>query len=320
MPMNSKKPERKTYFILRSTDYKPDVLIQLGQLIEDPRAPYRRIAPPTRPYPADAVHVSLRNDWSLDRSKGAAGELGVFAQFLAVVTAEASARASDELTQSWSAARLETAFLELGSDRESDYVTASVREAAVQKRLTREGSFRKTVLGKKVLYMITGVKIAKGPGQVSCGASRATGGAVKLGADPGTGTGGMVTAGVQGGLDRSSSIVESSTPDGDFVFAYRLRKVHVGFGSNKSLLGNDVSGAELHGHGAAGGGGGGISDTSSEEESDEEVPEEVVVDVDELDKVLIEKEDFGDSLPARNKKIDGLDEVDGGGCLVIVAK
>ncbi|CCF34405.1 hypothetical protein CH063_06407 [Colletotrichum higginsianum] len=313
MPMNKKNPERKTYFILRSTDYKPDGLIQLGQLIEDPHTPYRRIAPPIRPLPADAVHVSLKNDWSLDKSKGAAGELGVFAQFLAVITAEASAHASNEFTQSWSAAQLETAFLELGSDKESDYVTSSVQKAAVQKRLTREGFFKKMVLSKKVLYMVTGVKIARRPGQVSSGATKTTGGAVKLGADPGTG--GVVTTGVQGGLDRSSSFVESSTPDDDFVFAYRLRKVHVNFSSNTSLLGNDVSGAELHGHGAGGGG----SDTSSDEESDEEVPEEVVVDVDEIDKVLVEKEDFGDSLPARDEKNDGLDEFDSGECLVIVA-
>ncbi|KAK1561425.1 uncharacterized protein LY79DRAFT_574261 [Colletotrichum navitas] len=314
MPMNKMKPEHKTYFILRSTDYKPDGLIQLGQLIEDPYTPYRRLAPPVRPLPADAIHLSFRNDWTLDKSKGAVGELGVFAQFLAVITAEASTHASNEFTQSWSAAQLETAFLELGTDKESDYVTSSVQKAAVQKCLTREGFFKKMVLSKKVLYMVTGVKIARRPGQVSYGVSKTTGGAAKLGADPGTG--GMVTAGVQGGLDQSSSIVESSTPDDDFVFAYRLRKVHVNFSSNKSLLGNDVSGAELHGHGAGGGG----SDTSSEEESDEEVPEEVIVDVDELDKVLVEKEDFGDSLPARNEKIDSLDEVDGGECLVIVAE
>ncbi|TQN69994.1 hypothetical protein CSHISOI_05502 [Colletotrichum shisoi] len=314
MPMNKKKPERKTYFILRSTDYKPDGLIQLGQLIEDPHTPYRRMAPPIRPLPADAVHVSLKNDWSLDKSKGAAGELGVFAQSLAVITAEASAHASNDFTQSWSAAQLETAFLELGTDKQSDYVTSSVQRAAVQKRLTREGFFKKTVLSKKVLYMITGVKIARKPGQVSYGASKTTGGALKLGADPGTG--GMATTGVQGGRDRSSSFVESSTPDDDFVFAYRLRKVQVNFSSNTSLLGNDVSRAELHGHGARGGG----SDASSEEESEEEVPEEVVVDVDEIDKVLVEKEDFGDSLPARDEKNDGLDEFDDGECLVIVAK
>ncbi|KZL84884.1 hypothetical protein CI238_09637 [Colletotrichum incanum] len=314
MWINKKKSERKTYFILRSTDYKPDGLIELGQLIEDPHTPYRRIAPPIKPLPADAVHVSLKNDWSLDKSKSATGDFGVFAQFLAVITAETSTHASREFTESWSAAQLETAFLELGTDKESDYVTSSVQKAAVQKRLTREGFFNKMVASKKALYMITGIKIARKPGQISYGASKTTGSAAKLGADPGTG--GIVMAGVQGGVDQSRSFVESSTPDDDFVFAYRLRKVHINFSSNKSLLGSDVFGAELHGHGARGHG----NDTSSEEESDEEVPEEVVVDVDELDKVLVEKEDFGNSLPARDAKNDGFDEVDGGECLVIVAE
>ncbi|OHF03139.1 hypothetical protein CORC01_01523 [Colletotrichum orchidophilum] len=314
MQINKKKSQRKTYFILRSTDYKPDGLIQLGQLIEDPRTPYRRLAPPIRPLPADAVHVSLKNDWSLDKSKGAVGGIGIFAQFIAVMTAEVSTHVSSDITQSWTAAQLETAFIELGADKESDYVTSSVQKAAVQKRLTREGFFKRMVLSKKVLYMITGIKIARRPGQVSYEASKTTSVTAKLGADPGTG--GMVMAGVQGGVDRFSSSVESSTPDDDFVFAYRLRKVHVNFSSNKTLLKSDVSGAELHGHGAGGDG----EDTSSEDESDEEVPNEVAVDVDELDTVLVENEDFGQSLPARDAKNDGFDEVDGGECLVIIAE
>lgn len=312
--MNNNKSQRKTYFILRSTEYQPDDLIQLGQLIEDPRAPYEPLAPPIRPFPTNAVRVSHESNWSLTKSKGAARHTGVFAQFVSLVTAETSIHESTETTRSWRAAQLETASLGLGTNKESDYVSASVQEAAVQKRLTREGFFKKMVVSKKVLYMITGIKIARRPGQVSYGVMKTTGIDAKFGADPGTG--GLAMPGVQGGVNRFKNDVESSMPEEDFVFAYRLRKIHVNFSSNRALLlGSVMSGAELHGHGV----GGGSEDTSSEEESDDETPDEVVVDVDELDTVLVENEDFGQSLPARDAKNTGFDEVDGDDCLVIVA-
>ncbi|KAK7448566.1 hypothetical protein Landi51_06242 [Colletotrichum acutatum] len=312
MMMNNKKSQRKTYFILRSTEYQPDDLIQLGQLIEDPRAPYEPLAPPIRPFPTNAVRVSHESNWSLTKSKGAARYSGVFAQFVSLLTAETSIHESTETSRSWRAAQLETASLGLGTDKESDYVTASVQQAVVQKRLTREGFFKKMIVNKKVLYMITGIKIARRPGQVSYGVRKTTGIDAKFGADPGTG--GLAMPGVQGGVNHFKSDVESSMPDEDFVFAYRLRKIHVNFSSNRSLLGSVISGAELHGHGV-----GGSDDTSSEEESEDETSDEVVVDVDELDTILVENEDFGQSLPARDAKNTGFDEVDGDDCLVIVA-
>ncbi|KXH27834.1 hypothetical protein CSIM01_06753 [Colletotrichum simmondsii] len=313
MMMNNKKSQRKTYFILRSTEYQPDDLIQLGQLIEDPRAPYEPLAPPMRPFPTNAVRVSHESNWSLTKSKGAARHNGVFAQFVSLITAETSIHESNETTRSWRAAQLETTSLGLGADKESDYVTASVQEAVVQKRLTREGFLKKLAVSKKVLYMITGIKIARRPGQVSYEVRKTAGIEAKLGADPGTG--GLAMPGVQGGVTRFKSDVESSMPEEDFVFAYRLRKIHVNFSNNKALVGSVISGGELHGHGV-----GGVSDdTSSEEESDDETPDEVIAGVDELDIVLVENEDFGRSLPARDAKNTSFDEVDGEDCLVIVA-
>lgn len=102
-------------------------------------------------------------------------------------------------------------------------------------------------------------------------------------------------------------------PYGDFVFAYRLRKAHVSF-SNKVTLGNDVSDGELHGTGAVSGG----DDSSYEDNSDEDVPGESV-DVDEIDRILVEKDDFGPSLPSRDTTKEGIDENDSEECLIIMA-
>ncbi|KAF9879165.1 hypothetical protein CkaCkLH20_03398 [Colletotrichum karsti] len=293
--------EPKTYFILRNTDYKPDGLIQLGQLISDPRTPYRCIAPPLKPLPADLIHHAYKKDWSLEKSKGAAGEVGVFAHFLTAFTAETSAKASRDFSNSWKAATLETSFLELGEDVESPYVKASVKEAAVQKWLKRDKFL------KKVIYMVTGIRVARQPGETSYGMSKGKGGSAKFGADPGTG--GLVSAGVQGSLERTRGITETSTPPDDFVFAYRLRKIHISL-FNKVTLGKDLSGAELHR-------GDYVGDES--DDSDEDELGKVPVVVGDIEELLVEKNDFGSSLPARHEKKSGVDEIDGRRCLVILS-
>ncbi|KAK1503074.1 hypothetical protein CTAM01_05063 [Colletotrichum tamarilloi] len=314
MLTNKKIAQRKAYFIIPNTQYRPDDQIQLGQLIEDPLIPHRPLAPPIRPFPANAAKVRFENDWSQERSMETIGDIGVFGQFLSAASAESSINRSIDVTRSWSAARLETTFLDLGADREHDYVKSSVQTAAVQKLLTSETFFKKLTVRKKVLYMVTGIKIARSPHQISHGESKMKGGAVKLGADPGTG--GAVMTGIQGSLSISIKDVKTCTPHDDFVFAYCLRKVHVNLRNNKTQLGGDVLGAEMdrvfnrmH-----------YSQRNTEEESDEEEPQDIVVHVDEIQKILFEKDDFGHSLPARYAKNNGFDETNGGKCIVIVAK
>ncbi|KAE9572079.1 hypothetical protein CGMCC3_g11790 [Colletotrichum fructicola] len=258
------KDHQKAYFILRSADYEPDCLIQLGQLIEDPHAPYRRIAPPLKPIPADIIHSSLRGDWYHEESSDKA----VLERF--------SAR--DFVPRAWSSKRV---------------------------------FFKRAIPVKKIIYMVTGLKIAKSPGIMTSEARRTIGGFAKLSGDPGTG--GAISAGFQGGADRSKGTVESSVPCGDFVFAYRLRKIHVSF-SNKVTLGNDVSGGELHGTGAASA----DDDSSYEDDSDEEASEELV-DANEIDRILVENDDFGPSLPARDTTKEVIDGDDSDKCLIIMA-
>lgn len=101
--------EPKTYFILRNTDYKPDGLIQLGQLVSDPRKPYRRLCPPSQPAPE--THTSEKVNWSFDRSEATSGEASIFAKFLSVLTASASGTCVSDLSQ-------EEEEIELGDIRE----------------------------------------------------------------------------------------------------------------------------------------------------------------------------------------------------------
>lgn len=61
----------KIYFILRTQIYHPDDYIQLGQVITDQNAPYKRLAPPaaallTPPY---KPRISKQGDWVATNTK-----------------------------------------------------------------------------------------------------------------------------------------------------------------------------------------------------------------------------------------------------------
>ncbi|KLU83538.1 hypothetical protein MAPG_02595 [Magnaporthiopsis poae ATCC 64411] len=296
--------EPETYFILRNTDYKPDGLIQLGQLISDPPKPYRRLCPPSQPAPE--THTSEKVNWSFDRSEATSGEASIFARFLSVLTASASGHASRDLSQTWKAAALQTWFFELGPDGHSSYVRQSVREPDVQEWLRRN----KLSLLKK-MYMVTGVKVAMQPGESTSCASKAVGVAVKIGGgDPGMGGGGGVAqAGGEAKFDASRGQTESGTPSQDFVFAYRLRRVYVKFWGPPTL-GGDVTRAEL------------FSDGNGSEEEEAVVSgvskEEDEIELGDIREIEIEDEDFGVDLPDWDVKMHAIDEDGGKKCLVIL--
>lgn len=233
------KPDRqgfqKTYFILHSFDYAPDGPIQLGQVIENPRRPYRCIAPPLQPYPTAIVHSSVNNDWSFEKSSVSVS-VGVFGKFLGAIVGKMPVAESREFTASWSSAKLETDFLDLEASGGSQYVAESIERVAGWKRSTRGLFF------KKVVYMVTGVKIARRPGPSSFRTSRNVERSPYFGRDLEIGR--AVEVDVQVGAREDRSGGEAFVPSEDFVFAYQLRKVTIR--GEKITLGNHVSSGDLH--------------------------------------------------------------------------
>ena len=297
----------KTYFVLQSTDYAPNELIQLGQIITNPRIPYRRLAEPLRGVPsAPKIHSAPKKDWSFELSKGASGHLGVFARFLNVATARLSGSEAREFTQTWAAAELNTSFIELGEDKE--YAKASVALKPVKDWLKEN-----KILGKTV-YMVTEIKVASQPGLATNRTAQEAGVSGELKGDPGTG--GVAEVGADAGFEQTAGTAEEGQPAVPFVFAYRVRKVHISW-RNIVTLGNDVEGADLHGRGRQG-----DSDSDDDSDSDEQdsVPKAApLVIEDEIEGVLLGKSDFGPTLPARDAKFEAVDDDDGEECLVIVA-
>jgi hypothetical protein len=291
--------ERKTYFILPGTDYVPDDLIKLGQIIADPRIPYRALSPPLQPGPKP--RFAYKDDWRKEMSNLTSGSVGIFAQALAIIDGlggDISGNLSDSRINKWEAKRLETEFIE----PEDDYIQRSVQVDQVQTYLKQN-----KLLGKSV-YIITGIKAARTP-SVTSERTQEMGLDATVAID-GTGAGVPVQGGLKGSFARTGKDSETYSGSSDFVFAYRLRKVSVSWRS-KNVSSKEVVGADLFG-----------LDDEEEGESDEDDEEETArapaQDEEEIASVRLEKDDFGALLPMRGiTKVSGLDDVDGEECLVI---
>lgn len=286
----------KTYFILPTTVYKPDDYIQLGQVITDPRKPFERLVKPLPLEGALKPRTSPALEWSATNAKTGESSTGVFAHVVNIMTAEASGGQSQNETQTWEAALLETRFFEISED--PTYVERTAKVAAVEGWLKKHRRLGKTV------YMITGLKIAKNPGKVTYDGSDASNLAVNLKAtlDPE----GAVEAGGEASHQRSGATTYEGKPEAAYVFAYRLRKLRVAW-RNKFKLRDYKMGGNLYDAGrgevdAEVGGGDEDDDSAFEMES-----------------VSFEQNDFGVSLPAKDKKFQAVDEDDDSACIVIRA-
>lgn len=284
----------KTFFILPTTIYRPDDFIQLGQVITDPRKPFERLAEPLPLEGALQPRNSPTVEWSATNVRTGETSVGIFAHVVNLITAQASAGQSHNETQTWEAARLETQFFEVSAD--PTYIERTARATAVEEWLKQHRHLGKTV------YMITGLKIAKSPGKVTFGDSDTldVSAALKATLDPE----GAIEGGGEANHHRLNATAQASRPEEAFVYAYRLRKLKVTW-RHKFKLDDYMTGAELHGVG-------GRQDDVEEDEGDGDDPSSFV-----MEDVSYDNRDFGASLPAKDKKIQAVDEEDNSPCIVI---
>jgi len=286
---------KKTYFILPTTVYKPDDYIQLGQVITNPREPWERLAKPL-PLEGDlAPRTSPSLEWSATNTQTGESSVGIFAHVVHIMTAEVSAGKSGNERQTWEAALLETKYFEISEDK--TYAERTAKVPAVHEWLKKNRR-----LGKSV-YMITGLKIAKNPGKVTYDGSDAShlGADLKATVDPED----AVEVGAKANIESSNAATYEATPENAYVFAYRLRKLRVSWGKTLSVRGN-VGGAELHNAGQR----------IAEPEADSEDEDDSAF---EMEGVALDDEDFGPSLPPKDKKFPAVDEDDNSECTVIRA-
>ena len=214
---------KKTYFLTPSFNYAPPPIgsIKLGNIIANPASPHRPLNPKATliPPPADSIQTTFQNDWKSTLSKSNSASIGLYAKFLSLILgagANASVNWDREDASQYAFKKLETTFFD---PLDVEGYLANAMEAPNVKRFIEKSRIRKPV------YMVTGLKIARG-GRIKSSKIRGHGGAVSIGLD-GTALAAPVEVGPEVEIQRErGEAVEWNTED-DFVFAYRLSKIKV---------------------------------------------------------------------------------------------
>ncbi|EPE08546.1 major facilitator superfamily mfs-1 [Ophiostoma piceae UAMH 11346] len=208
---------KKTYLRAPNDDYEPDKHIRLGQIWTNRRDPATCIAGTPLPLTPDSINHTWKAGWTFAYQRGLSGKFRLWAE-LDVLPVGASVGILHGTTTSltYTMPFLDTFSIEPMPDYVRDSVAAAV---------TAEPTLAKD---HKRLYMVTGVKIARG-GQGAQGTLRTTGGSVSASVNVATATGGVVpipvTPGASAGLDYVQGTGQAFYGASDYVFAYRLREI-----------------------------------------------------------------------------------------------
>jgi len=217
---------QKTYFALSSFDHPPDHTIQLGQLITQPSTPWARLASPL-PISESAIASTVKQDWGTELRRDREQRVGIWAQFAAMILgvgADAVVSWSQQHTDVFQFEELETQFFE----PELEYVQASV--AGVAKWVKANP--------RKSVYMVTGVKIARGAQHLTAHA-KGIDFDFKPGVDAMPFVGVPISGGPLVGAGRKRGEMTWFSDSSDFVFAYRLRRIIIkrqGVGKSKEFI------------------------------------------------------------------------------------
>ncbi|RYP06780.1 hypothetical protein DL765_009368 [Monosporascus sp. GIB2] len=210
---------KKTYLRSPSDDYAPDNNIQLGHVWRDPRDPGSFIGAPL-PIPEDIkVNHTYKGSWTIDLGRESHGEIGLWAKVAQLfVTAGASIQWDNAEDGAYMVPRMDTYSIE----PTSSYVEASV--ASISAEILKTGDN---------LYMITGVKIARGA-EGSNKESKNFGTDTRVGVDT-TATGAPVQVGEHVSYSKGAHNSQGFGSTGDFVFAYRVREIFYKKGVLKTM-------------------------------------------------------------------------------------
>ncbi|KAL2691897.1 hypothetical protein Neosp_002289 [[Neocosmospora] mangrovei] len=217
------KKELLAYIRAPNLDYEPDKAIRLGHIWRNPLDPGSFCGEPlTIPHEMETNHT-YKAPWFIGKGRSTGGSVGVWAKFLQVVgvTAQANFNWNNADDMAHTFQRLDTYSIE----PTPEYLKASIEAVA-------EDSIRK---GER-LYMITGVKIARGAvGTIF--SSRTVGARGRVGAS-GASQGVDAEGGPYFDASRNEYSGVSYGESSDFVFAYRVRKILYQNGDYKTKVGD----------------------------------------------------------------------------------
>ncbi|CAI6336117.1 unnamed protein product [Periconia digitata] len=207
----------KTYFALSSFDYPPDNSIQLGQIITNPSKPWEKIAE-RLPVAKYQIQTSSKTDWGTEVYREHEQRIGIWAQFAAMILGvggDAIVAWSRKNSEVFQFDELETTFFE----PEADYVERSV----IGKEREAVADWIK-MNPRKSVYMITGLKIARGASHLRARA-RGIDFDLKPAIEATPFIGVPLSGGPLVGAGREKGESTWFSGSSDFVFAYRLRRI-----------------------------------------------------------------------------------------------
>jgi hypothetical protein len=203
---------RKTYFLVPPSSSPVVGSIVLGNVISDPILPADAVNQRPVVFPSSipiCYSIPLKN-WKWSRAQEVKVSGGIFAQFVGALDFEISARKDKETKREYFCKELETQSFQISAE----YIGLLRALPEVQAKIIR----------RENLYVITGIKIAKGA-TVNEEAFKSLGFRLSTTVDLTALGGAPVRVGPQAEFDRSIPERFEYNIEEDFVFAYRLEEV-----------------------------------------------------------------------------------------------
>lgn len=208
----------KTYLTAPDFTYKPTTgPIQVGAIIADPFRPTKTLSPPPTD-PAPAVDRFVTHDHELTRSSDRSVTGSLFAYFLGSAGGGAGGSSSRSSAESYSIKVLETTRLASLPGDDDEELLRRVAEPRVR------AAIRAGLYGRAPVYLVTGVKVARGLAvrtEEGRGAGAGARASVPAAEAVGLTVGGDVAAERNSGSSSSFRVEDGD----DVVFAYQLHVV-----------------------------------------------------------------------------------------------
>lgn len=215
-----------TYLLAPNWTFRPGGKIALGNIVVDPFKPHRVLsqAAPAEAIPAEPV---VETNWRLALETARSMSLSIWAVFLENIRLGTDINRERIRNSEFTMTSLETVYLQ--DDPSEAEIKARCNDPSVRDFMRLGHTLCKPV------YMVTGLKIAKGF-SLQTTRSDSTGASVEAGAEvaPGASVGGRV------GASQTKTISQGFEAEGDIIFAYQLLKISPkGWGKDKTFVGTE---------------------------------------------------------------------------------
>ncbi|KAH6698158.1 hypothetical protein BKA61DRAFT_710149 [Leptodontidium sp. MPI-SDFR-AT-0119] len=196
----------------------PSTAILIGHILTDPALPYESLNTDSHtPAPPSTTLTTTKTGFLATRSQLSSGKFGIWAQVLEGAFGGMVGHSFDNSQDlDFEIDEIETSFMKPAGKETKEYLRGCVEDGDVQAFL-EESRFKKSV------YMIVGLKIAKGA-KVRKGSERSSETTAQLMID-GTAGGVPVKAGPEVEIKKDRQESTEWIDEKSFVFAYRLRKI-----------------------------------------------------------------------------------------------